>query len=334
MLNPAGAGQREDRIVKHLLRRAAVLAAGFMLTGAAAAQTVSISTLPPGSINNVQTQAIAKVVQDVTGIQMRVVGFNSPAASMTAVEVGEAQFSFMSNDEVGIAVRGKDEHSDEPLANLRLVTTVFPFKVGIVVRKDSGIETVADLKGKRFPIGWEGFPQGVALSRAMLATAGLDFDDVDGVPTTNLLRAAEDLASGALDATVFAVGAPKMAELDASFGIRFLSLPDTPEARAAMAAIRPEYGIAAQKALPTLNGVADGTNLMQYAMTVVTHANESEDLIYTVAKTLYENKAGLVAGHPSFNAMTPADLAVIQQDVQYHPGAIKFYKEVGIWKGQ
>lgn len=312
----------------------AALASSVMAAGLAQAQTVSISTLPPGSVNNVQTQAIAKIVQEKAGVQMRVVGFNSPVASMTAVDVGEAQFTFMSNDEIGVAVRGKDEHEGRPLSNLRLVATVFPFKVGIVVRKDGGIESVADLKGKRFPIGWEGFPQGIALSRAMLATAGLDLDDTQGVPTTNLLRAAEDLSSGALDATVFAVGAPKMAELDASFGIRFLDLPATDEAKAAMAAIRPEYGIASQAALPHLNGVADGTHLMQYAMTVATHADENEELVYNIAKTLYENKEALAAAHPSFNAMTPADLGVQQADVQYHPGAIRFYKEVGAWKGE
>lgn len=310
-------------------------AAATMIMGlSASAQTVSISTLPPGSVNNVQTQAIAKVVQEKTAMQMRVVGFNSPQASMTAVEVGEAQFSFMSNDEVGIAVRGKDEHTGQPLENLRLVTTVFPFKVGIVVKADSDIKTVADLKGKRFPTGWEGFPQGIALSSAMLATAGLSFDDVQGVPTTNLLRAADDLKAGVLDATIFAIGAPKMAELDAAIGIRFLDLPNTPEAAAAMAAVRPEYHIAQQKALPHLNGVADGSNLMEYAMTVVTHADADEEMIYNVAKTLHTGKADLAAAHPSFNAMNPDNLAVLQPDVQYHPGAVRYYKEVGIWKGE
>ena len=99
-----------------------------------------------------------------------------------------------------------------------------------MVRKDSGIDTVADLKGKRFPIGWQGFQQGIPLSNAMLATAGLSLDDMDGVPTANLLRAADDFKAGRLDATIFAIGAPKMAEVDAAVGIKFLDLPDTPEA--------------------------------------------------------------------------------------------------------
>lgn len=316
--------------VKTLLATAAIA-----LAGAAGAQTVSISTLPPGAINNVQTQAIAKVVQDKTDMQMRVVTFNSPAASMEAVQERFAEFSFMSNDEVGAAVNGRDMYADKQMKDLQLVATVFPFKVGIVVRADSGIRSIEDLRGKRFPIGWQGFPQGELLSEALLAAGGLTVDDVDGVPVTNLIRAADDLKAGRLDATMFAIGAPKMAELDAALGgIHFISLPDTDAARAAMAAVRPEYQIASQKAAPFLKGVEDGSFLMQYAMTVVANPDVSDDVTYEMARTIHEGKADLVAGHPSFNALNPDTLAVQQPGVAYHAGAIKYYKEIGIWPGE
>ncbi len=309
----------------------AAVAVAFGWTSAASAQTMGISTLPPGSINNVQTQAIAGVVQNETGIQMRVVTFNSPSANMGAVQEGQAEFSFMSNDEVGAAIRGTQEYEGQELPDLRLVSTVFPFKVGVVVRADSDIHSVEDLAGKRFPIGWQGFPQGIPLSEALLATGGLTLDDTDGVMTTNLLRAADDLGAGRLDATLFAIGAPKMAELDASIGIRFLDLDDSEEARQAMAAVRPEYQIARQAPLPHLNGVREEMDLMQYAMTVIANKNVDEEAVYQVAKAIHENKEALVAAHPSFNAMNPDNLAVCQPDVDYHPGAIRYYREVGIW---
>lgn len=318
--------------MKSIPQFAAAIAALAILVGTAAAQTVSISTLPPGSINNVQTQAIAKVVQDKAGIQVRVVTFNSSAASMGAVQAGQAAFTFMSNDEVGVAVRGKDEHKGKPLDKLQLAATVFPFRVGVLVRKDSGINTVAELKGKRFPIGWQGFPQGIALSNAILATAGLSLNDTRGVPTANLLRAADDFKAGRLDATVFAVGAPKMAEIDAAVGIKFISLDNSEEAKKAMASIRPEYTIASQAPLPHLNGVIGETNLMQYAMTVAVSSDVDEETVYKTVKAIHENKETLVAAHPSFNAMNPGNLAVQQQHMTYHPGAIRYYKEIGIWK--
>lgn len=308
------------------------VAATAVLAGAATAQPVSISTLPPGAINNVQTQAIAKVVQEETGLQMRVVTFNSSTASMQAVQEGMAEFTFMSSDEVGSAVNGRDMYNETKLADLQLVARVFPFKVGIVVPKDSGIRSIEDLRGKRFPVGWQGFPQGQYLSRALLAAGGLTEDDVEGVPTSNLIRGADDLKSGRLDATMFAIGAPKMAELDAALGgIHFISLPDSDEARARMAEVRPEYGIAQQSAAPYLHGVEDGAFLMQYAMTVAAHKDVDPEIVARIAETLHNHKASLVAGHPSFGALVPEGLATPQPGVSYHPGAEAFYREIGIW---
>jgi TRAP transporter TAXI family solute receptor len=322
--------------MKHVFKlvASAAFAATAAWAGAAQAQTVAISTLPPGAINNVQAQAVAKVVQENSDLQMRVVTFNSPAAILGSTEAGQTEFSFTSNDEAGTAVAGKEAYEGKAMKDLRIAVTVFPFKVGILVRKDSGIDSVADLKGKRFPIGWQGFQQGIPLSNAMLATAGLSLDDMDGVPTANLLRAADDFKAGRLDATIFAIGAPKMAEVDAAVGIKFLDLPDTPEAAKAMAAVRPEYHLADQVPLPHLAGVIGDTTLMEYAICVLTNKNVDDDIVYKLAKALYNNKAGLVAGHPSFNAMTPEGLSADQPQLQYHPGAIKFFKEVGIWKGE
>jgi hypothetical protein len=122
-----------------------------------------------------------------------------------------------------------------------------------------------------------------------------------------------------------------MAEVDAAVGIRFLSLDNSDKSKAAMAAIRPEYTVASHTPAPPLNGVIGTTNLMQYAMTVGTSADADEESVYKVVKALHQNKAELVATHPSFMAMDPAQLALQQPGVTYHPGAIRYYKEVGIW---
>ena len=199
------------------------------------------------------------------------------------------------------------------------------------MRKDSDIKTVADLKGKRFPVGWQGFRQGIDLSNAMLATAGLSLDDTDGIPTANLIRAANDFKAGKLDATIFAVGAPKMAEVDAAVGIRFLSLENTPATLEAMQAVRPEYHMANQIPLPHLAGVIGETTLMEYYLVLVTGRHVADETVYKTVKAMHGNKEGLVKGHPSFNLMNPAKLADAQPDMEYHPGAVKFFQEAGIW---
>jgi hypothetical protein len=303
--------------------------------GRAAAQTVAISTLPPGSINHLQASAIAKVVQEHSGLQMRVITFNSPAAIIGAAQNRQAEFAYTSNEEAGSAFNGTDDYEGKAMKDLRVAFTVFPFRVGIIVRNNSDIKKVADLKGKRMATEWSGFRQGIPLFNGMLATAGLSLKDANPVPTTDLLRAADDFKAGRSDAFIFAVGGPKVAEIHASIegGVRFLSFDNTPGALAGMQAVRKEYRVAAVQPQPNWPGIIGPTNLMEYYIVLLTSRQVADDLVHKVVETAHGNKPGLVAGHPSFNAFTPEGMAVQHERLQYHPGAIKFFKEKGIWKG-
>ena len=304
--------------------------------GAASAQTVAISTLPPGAINNVQAAAIAKAVQEHSDLQMRLITFNSPAAIIAAAATKQAEFAYTSNEEVSDAFKGVREYQGKAMRDLRVAFTVFPFRVGIIVRNNSDIKTVADLKGKRIGTGWTGFRQGIALWDGLLGNAGLSLKDVSPVPTTDLLRAADDFKAGRSDAFMFAVGGPKVAEAHAAIegGVRFLNMDPSPKAVESMQKVRDEYHVALQQPAPHLAGVIGPTNLMEYYIVLMTNKDTPDDLVYKVVKTAYANKAALVAGHPSFNAFTQAGMAVPHDRLEYHPGAIKFFKEIGIWKGK
>jgi TRAP transporter TAXI family solute receptor len=319
-------------------RAVALVTAGIVAvaawTGLAAAEPLAISTLPPGAINNVQAQVIAKTVQERSDLQMRVITFNAPSAILGAVQNRQAEFTFTSNDEAGAAFRGKDEYAGQPMKDLRIALTVIPFTVGIMVKADSDIKTIKDLKGRKFATGWQGFRQGIPLANAMLATAGLSLDDVDPVPAANLLRAADDFKAGKTVGAQFAIGAPKVAEIHAALGgVRFLPLENTPEALKRMQAIRPEYHINIAQPSPVLPGVVGPTPLMGYYINILTHQAVADDVVYRFVKALHGAKADLAKGHPSFNAFDPPKMAEDQIGMGYHPGAIRFYKEVGIWKG-
>ena len=238
---------------------ALLIAAGAVT---AQADTVSISTLPPGALLNIQAQTVAKVVQEHTDLQMRIVTYNDAAATMASANVGRTEFAYATNDGAGDAVLGMAEHKGKPMKNLRVVAAMSPIRIGLMVRKDSDIKTVADLKGKRYPTGWQGLKEGIILSNALLSTAGLSLKDVDGVSTLNLIRAANDFKAGRLDSTLFAIGAPKVAEIDAAIGLRFLDLPDDDVARKAMASFRPEYTLEDVQPAPNYPGIVGPTTLM------------------------------------------------------------------------
>jgi len=308
--------------------------AAVLFSAAAHSQPVSISTLPPGAINNVQAQVVAKVAQEKGGMQMRVATFNSPGNILASVQNRQAEFGWTSNDEAGAAFRGTQEYKGKELKGLLVAATIFHFNVGILVKDDGPIKTVADLKNHPTATGWKGFLQGEAIFDAMLATAGMSMKDVRPSPTLNLITGANDLKAGKNSATIFAVGAPKVAELHSGMaGIRFLSIENSPEALKRMQMVRPEYYIGTVQPAPHLPGVKGPTNMAQYHIVIVTHAGVKDEVVYNLVKTLHANKPALAEGHPSFRATDPGNFGMNHGMLKYHPGAIKFLKENGLFKG-
>jgi TRAP transporter TAXI family solute receptor len=304
-------------------------------SGAAQADAVALSTLPPGAINNAQAQVIGKVIQQHSDLQTRVISFNSPAAILGAVNAGQADLCLSSSDESTVAYTGTGDYKGRAMSNLRVAFTIMPFAVGLIVRKDSPIKTVADLKGKRFGTGWQSFKQGIPLANGMLATGGLSLKDVDPVPVSGLLRAADDFKAGKSDAFQFAAGAPKVAEINAAVGgVRFLSLGHSPAAAKRMAAVRKEYRPVLVKPRPNLAGIDKPTWLMGYHILILTSAKVPDSVVYKVVKAVHGQKAELVKGHPSFHGFSDAGMATQFSELKYHPGAIKYFKEIGIWKGK
>jgi ABC-type nitrate/sulfonate/bicarbonate transport system substrate-binding protein len=116
---------------------------------------------------------------------------------------GEADFAMANAPELGALIG----QSQGP----RVIGPVYTLKTGFWVRKDSGMQTVADLKGKRVTMGYSAMRALDPMSRAHLATGGLTEADIKPVLVPNVMRSADDFASGAADMFMFAFGAPRCA---------------------------------------------------------------------------------------------------------------------------
>jgi uncharacterized protein len=319
--------------LRHATMATALVSAMIFPTTATLAQPVSISTLPPGAINNIQAQVAAKVLQQKSKIQVRIATFNSASNILASVNRRRSEFGWTSNDEGGAAFRGTQEYKGKAMKNLRVAATIFHFSVGILVKDKGPVKTIQDLKKYPTATGWRGFTQGLSVFNAMLATVGMSLDDVKAAPSLNLITAANDLKAGKNMATIFASGAPKVAELNSALdGVRFISLDNSPEALKRMKSVRPEYYIGTIQPAKHLPGIIGPTNLLQYHTVVFTHDGVKDDIVYNLVKTLHTSKKELAAGHPSFRATDPANFGMDHGDVHYHPGAIKYLKEAGIWK--
>src|SRR3954467_8583158 len=117
-------------------------------TAANAQQTVGFATLQPGTLLNAQASVIAKVVQDHSKLQVRVIGHGGDTGIIDAVNAKQADFLLLDIGEPAEAQKGEKHCKGNAKPNIRAALTLFGFQMAFWVRKDSAIQTVADLKGR------------------------------------------------------------------------------------------------------------------------------------------------------------------------------------------
>jgi uncharacterized protein len=301
---------------------------------AASAQTVGFATLPPGSILHAQASVIAKVVQDHSKLQVRVIGYGGDAPILEAVQSQKADFLLLDVGEVAEAQRGEGNWKGKPHPNLRNAITLYGFQMAFWVKKDSPINVVADLKGKRVPAEWVQQTSVIIHMGSLLDAGGIGWNDVVKVPEVNVVRAADDFKAGKVDLLFFAVGAPKVQEVAASVGgLKAVQLDAKPDAEATLKKHRPEYYFSTVNPAPHIAGIDKPTKVQTIDFVVAVGAHVKDDVVKQFVQAIQKNKKDLVAGHPNFNLFDPAGAGKVQPRLQYHPAAIQYFKEAGIWKG-
>src|SRR3954462_6195975 len=137
------------------MMRTVVFIAAAAFAGAAAAQTtVGFATLQPGTLLNAQASVIAKVVQDHSKLQVRVIGHGGDTGIIDAVNAKQADFLLLDIGEPAEAQKGENVWKGNAKPNIRAALTLFGFQMAFWVRKDSPVQSIADLKGKNIPTEW------------------------------------------------------------------------------------------------------------------------------------------------------------------------------------
>lgn len=317
-----------NKIIKHgaFVSGLAVMTA---VSGAAAfAQTIGIGSNPQGSVAYATAAAIAKVVSESTDYKLRVVPQGGPVVTLPLVNSGELEFSISNAVPLAFAQAGKAMFKGRPQPDAKMAAALFNLNVGFFVKKDSPINSIADLKGKRLSSAFTKQKNLALLGRAMLATAGLTFDDVEGVPVPNGVRGVEDFIAGKVDAGSFSVTSGRVKQADAAVGgIRWLPIADTPEANAALAKVAPGSFVQVVAPSPARPGIAEPTGVFAAPFILVAGAKTPDEVVYKVVKALHENKDRLVASNKAFGSFNPDDMAP-DIGISVHAGAAKFYNEI------
>lgn len=312
------------------MTRTMLLISGLLLAGHAQAQTLGIGTAPQGTIGYNIGSALAKLLAETENLQSRVQPYSGSSAVFPLVNSGEMDLTVGNTLEAQEAANGEGPYNGRKQAKLRVLAVIFPLNVGLFVKKDSPIRTIADLKGRKVTYG---YTAQVTLKRvvdAILANGGIDASYVKTALVPNVTRGADDFIEGKADAAFFAIGAGKVAEADKSVGgIRFLALSDDPKAAAAMKKIYPYAYVNEVQPRPGFAGINVPTRLMAYDYLVVSGAHVKDDVAYRVARALNAHKDKLVASLAAFNDFNPATMHK-PVPAPYHPGALKFYAEKGM----
>lgn len=306
-----------------------------LVAGAASAQTIGFGANPQGSLYYRVGIAVTKLMGDKMGIKARVQPYSGSSTYIPLLNRDEIRLALVNVSDGVHATEGIDNFKGRPQPNLRLINVMFLLRFSVLVPKDSTFQRIRDLKGARMPAGFTSQTTIVNLMKAVLASDGLTLSDVKPYPTPNVFKGTALLGEGKVEAASTGAGIAAIQKADIKLrkrgGVRFLPIgPD----EAAMNAVVPSSGIDVKPA-PHLKGVLGTTRMMAFRAFLTTNTKASNEFVYNLLKTVHTNKKTLVGMTKALGTFNPKvltfDLRGKQGAVKYHPGAVKYLKEVGQW---
>jgi TRAP transporter TAXI family solute receptor len=312
----------------HRILAAATLACSLAVASAAAAQPLGLGTSPQGTLTYGLGAAVSKVLAEAN-IQSRVQPSSGTSTMVPLVNSGEVDVGFANAAELYDSFHGVGTFDKRPNPKLRAVAVIFPLKAGLLVRANSDIKSIKDMKGKTTAYGLTSQEIVRKTIDAMLATGGLTANDLKTVLVPNVIRGVDELVAGRVDITVFAIGAAKIAEADAAVGIRFIPLEDSPQSLAALKKEFPTGYLSKITPAANLAGIKEPMTVMFYDYTLFANADLPAERVKTLTRLIAENKSALAQGQPSFRDLDPARMYT-NVGVPYHEGATAYYREKGI----
>ena len=250
------------------------------------------------------------------------------AENMNLLQAGRGELALALADSVSDAYKGNAEAGfPKPLTKLRGLSATYNNYIQIVANADSGIKTLADLKGKRISVG--AAKSGTELNaRAIFKAAGLSYSDMAKIEYLPFGESVELMKNRQLDATLQSagLGVASIRDLATSVNIVVVAVPAIVVTRVGDAAYQPSV-------IPANTYAGQTVDIPTAAIPnfLVTHSGVSDELAYQMAKTLYTNIDTMYAAHNAAKTIQREN-AVRGMPVPVHPGAARYYKEVGVMK--
>lgn len=292
---------------------------------------LSIATGGTGGVFYPYGGGIAKVLSaKLPGVEATAEVTAASVDNLKFLKQGTSDIAFTMADMAQDGLAGADAFKDFGPVPVRALAVLYPSYTHLVVRGDSGITSVAGLKGKVVSLGPAGAGSAVLGARILVA-AGLD--PARDIRSNNLsvAQAVDAMKDGKVDAFFWNGGVPTSAVLDLMHSpgtpARILPLDET------LPALHKAHGDAVyyRASIPkAVYGLPADVPVVAVSNLLVVSETMSEALAHDITKVLFEEQPTLATIHPQARELA-LESATKGATVPFHPGAIRFYRERGVW---
>ena len=311
-----------------LIAAATAAAAIFFAPGAHAQSFINILTGGTSGVYYPLGVAIGKIYSDkIPNVKTQVQATKASVENLILLQQGRGELAFTLGDSLKAAWEGDEEAGfKSKLDRLRTIGAIYPNYIQIVATADSGIKTLADLKGKSLSVGAP--KSGTELnSRAILSAAGMTYKNIGKVEYLPFAESVDLMKNRQLNATLQSagLGVASLKDLSTSTEITVVSVP-----KAVVDKIGPPF-VPAMIPATTYTGQDKDVPTAAVINYLVTSSAVSDDLAYQMTRLIFEALPELVTAHVSGKEIR-LETASAGSPVPLHPGAIRYYREKGVLK--
>lgn len=302
-----------------------LLACSLILSGCSGKTTLKMATGGTTGTYYAFSGTVSQVLSSkINNLSFDVQSTGASKANIYLVADKEADIAIVQNDVMYYANQGIDLFDGEKISGFSAMAGCYAEVVQIVSK--SNISSIDELKGKRVSVGDIG--SGCEFNAHQILEAyGMTFNDIE-VHNLSFGDSATALKDDKIDAFFCVAGAPTTAvvELATSNAINLLEVDDEHAA-----ALIEKYPFYTKYEVPggTYKGVNEGKQTVAVVATYIVSDDLSEDLVYKMTKALFENADEIANAHPKGAELDPA-YSVSGISIPIHPGALKYYKEIGV----
>ncbi len=319
-----------------ILGTVAGVAAMAMLLGGvnpadAKLKRITIGSNPQGSVYFLLASGFSKLFQEELGIRANAQPHAGSSVYLPLMNVGEITLGMNSSLDSGMAWSAVAPYKSAT-KNVRSIARVWILPYAYMAKEKSGIRTMADLKGKRVIVKFKTNVSLARLNRTLFAAEGISMNDVTAVESGGVVASIGMVVQGRVDAAPIATGMPQLRKAHATVpgGLRIIPLSPHITSESLGKRMAGVYTVkqSHSKRKPFVKGNITIAAFDSYLNAGTQVSNEDA---YNMAKAAYDNWKQMQKDYPPLRGTPQKGIAPANNPIPYHPGAAKYYKEVGIY---